>query len=178
MLQCGAVWCGALQCVSVLQNLFCLSSRVSICFINLFLCVVVCWNVVQCVVACCSTCICLPSFLFSLSAAVCCSILQYVAVCCSVLQCVAMCCSVLQCFAGKYMQWMSRVRHVNEGCHTCQWVRKSHAAYVNTSYHTGKFIKCVQWISHVTDVKESCEWVLSLSRLLKIDGEARGTLKW
>jgi len=85
VLQCFAVCCSVLQCVSNMNkshmNEF---GRVGV---NKWT------SVVQCVVVCCSVLQCV---------AVCHSVLQCGAVCSSMMQCVAMSCNVLQCCHNTY----------------------------------------------------------------------------
>jgi len=113
------------------------------------------------------------------------------AVCCSVLQCVANtsanthygiwdACSTLtathlntytcickiwaaQNHRAMSQIWMRHVTHVNESCHTYEWVMShiwiSHVTHMNESFHT-----CTQnrrvisqiWMSHVTNMHEWC----------------------
>ena len=61
--------------------------------------------------------------------------------------------------------WMSRVTHVNESCHTCEWVVSrmwmSHITHVNESCHA-YFL----WMRHDFVVNESClccEWVMTVN---------------
>ena len=115
VLQCVAVCCSVLQCVTR-----CLSCSVLLCvamYCSVLQCVAVCWSVwltVQEVLTSDKHTDLLPLQPIALfdphyrwhqcysmlqSVAVCCSALQCVAVCCSVLQCVAVYCNVLQCSA-------------------------------------------------------------------------------
>ena len=64
--------------------------------------------------------------------------------------------------------WMSHVTHMNESCHTCEWVMShiwmSHVTHVNESCHICEWVMSHIWMSHVTHVNESChtyEWVMS-----------------
>jgi len=64
--------------------------------------------------------------------------------------------------------WMSHVAHMNESCHTYEWVMShiwmSHAAHMNESCHTYEWVMPHIWLSHVTHMTESCrtyEWVMS-----------------
>jgi len=64
--------------------------------------------------------------------------------------------------------WMSPVTHVDEPCHTCEWVMSimwmSHVTHVNESCHTCERAMLRTWMSHVTHIDKSChahEWVMS-----------------
>jgi len=54
---------------------------------------------------------------------------------------------------------MSHVTHMNESCHTCQWVIPhiwmSHVTHVNESCHTYEWVMWHIWTSHVTRMNES-----------------------
>ena len=58
--------------------------------------------------------------------------------------------------------WMSHVTHDNESCHTCEWVMS--LTHVDESCHTCAWVMSHMTMSHVTHVNESChtcEWVMS-----------------
>jgi len=62
----------------------------------------------------------------------------------------------------------SHVAHMNESCHTYEWVtlliRMSHVTHVNESCHTYKWVMSHIWMSHSTHMNESrhtFEWVMS-----------------
>ena len=64
--------------------------------------------------------------------------------------------------------WMSHVTHMNESCHTYQWVMSqlwmSHVTHTNESCHTYRWVMSQLWMSHVTHTNESCHtyrWVMS-----------------
>ena len=106
MLQCVAVCCSVLQCVTKQST----TTRHTRPVTNLkssvthqksvLQCVAVWCSVLQCVAVCCSVLQCVVVYCNVLQCvAVCCSVLQSVAECCSVLQCAAVCCSVLRCVA-------------------------------------------------------------------------------
>jgi len=64
--------------------------------------------------------------------------------------------------------WMSRVTHMNESCHTCEWVVShmwmSRVTQMNELWHRYEWVMSLQWMSHVTPMNESChsyEWVMS-----------------
>ena len=56
--------------------------------------------------------------------------------------------------------WMVHVTHVNESCHTYQWVMShtsmSHVTHINESCYAYECIISHTWMSHVTHVNESC----------------------
>ena len=63
---------------------------------------------------------------------------------------------------------MSHVTHMNESCHTHEWVMShiwmSHVTHMNESCHTHEWVMSHTWMSHVTHINESChthEWVMS-----------------
>ena len=122
MLQCVAVCCSVLQCVTNSQ----IHMNIHIYTITKILfheetahfmqhkqCVAVCCSVLQCVAVCHELTVSYGNSPIHAAQAVCCSVLQCVAAVCSVccsalhhvaavcclLQCVAVCCSVLQCAA-------------------------------------------------------------------------------
>jgi len=58
--------------------------------------------------------------------------------------------------------WMSHVAHMNESCHTCEWVM-SHT-WMNESCHTHEWVMSHIWIRHATPMKGSCHayrWFMS-----------------
>jgi len=71
--------------------------------------------------------------------------------------------------------WMSHVVHLNESCHTREWVMSHtwmcHVTHENTSCHIHERVMSYTWLSHVTHMNESChtrntsghthEWVMS-----------------
>ena len=64
--------------------------------------------------------------------------------------------------------WMSHVTHMNESCHTYEWVMSHiwmrHVTNMNESCHTYECVMSHIWMSHVTHMNESCqtyEWVMS-----------------
>ena len=63
---------------------------------------------------------------------------------------------------------MSHVSHVNESCHTYDWVMShiwmGHVTHMNESCHTYEWVMAHIWMSHVSHMNESChtyEWVMS-----------------
>ena len=56
--------------------------------------------------------------------------------------------------------WMSHVTHMNESCHTYEWVMShiwmSHVTHMNESRHTYEWVMSHIWMSHVTYMNESC----------------------
>ena len=65
--------------------------------------------------------------------------------------------------------WMSRVTHMNESCHTYEWVTShiwmSHVTLMNESCHTYEWVMSHIWMSHVTHMNESChtyEWLIHM----------------
>ena len=57
--------------------------------------------------------------------------------------------------------WMSHVTHMNESCHTYEWVMShiwmSHTTHMNASTsHTYEWVMFHIWMSHVTHMNESC----------------------
>ena len=64
--------------------------------------------------------------------------------------------------------WMSHVTHMNESCHTYEWVMShiwmSHVTHMNEVCHTYEWVLSQIWMSLVTHMIESChtyEWVMS-----------------
>jgi len=72
---------------------------------------------------------------------------------------------------------MSHVPHVNESCHTCEWLMShiwlshfthewhvwiSHVTHMNESRHTHKWVMSHTWASHVSHMScHTYEWVMS-----------------
>jgi len=63
---------------------------------------------------------------------------------------------------------MSHVTHMNESCHTYEWVMShvwmGHVTHMTESCHTYEWVMSHIWMSHVTRMNESCrayEWVMS-----------------
>jgi len=63
---------------------------------------------------------------------------------------------------------MSHVTHMNESCHTYEWVMShiwmSHVTHINEPCHTYQWVMSHIWMSHVTHKNEPChtyEWVMS-----------------
>ena len=63
---------------------------------------------------------------------------------------------------------MSHVTHINEPCHTYEWVMShiwmSHVTHMNEPCHTYEWVMSHMRMSHVTYMNESChtyEWVMS-----------------
>jgi len=89
---------------------------------------------------------------------------------------------------------MSHVTHMNESCHTYEWVMSriwmSHVTHMNESWHTYEWIMPHIWMSHVADVNESSHiWMRDVtygysrfqswcSRLLRCVIESRHTHEW
>jgi len=70
---------------------------------------------------------------------------------------------------------MSHVTHMNESCHTYEWVIShtwmSHVTHMNKSCHTYKWVMSHIWISHVTHMNQSrhtYEWVISHIRMSNV----------
>ena len=64
--------------------------------------------------------------------------------------------------------WIYHVSHMNESCHTHQWVMVhiwiNHVTRMNQSCHTYEWVMVHIWMIHVTHNNESChtyEWVMS-----------------
>ena len=69
--------------------------------------------------------------------------------------------------------WVSHVTHMNETCHTNEWVMphiwRSHVTHMNASCHTFAWVMSHTWTSHVTHMHVSRhthwlperEWVMS-----------------
>ena len=56
--------------------------------------------------------------------------------------------------------WLSHVTHMNESCHTYEWVMShiwmSPVTHTNESCHTYEWVMSHIWMSHVTHTNESC----------------------
>ena len=75
--------------------------------------------------------------------------------------------------------WMSHVAHMNESCHTYEWVMShiwmshvartyewviSHITHMNESCRMDEWVMSHKWMSHVAHMNESCrtyQWVVS-----------------
>jgi len=58
------------------------------------------------------------------------------------------------CKVPAYFWWISHVTHLNESCHTFEWVMPhtwmSHVTHLNESYHAHKWIASHAWKNHAT----------------------------
>jgi len=95
-LQCLAVCCSVLQCVTGNGGQFLWTLEEACCSCcSVLQCLAVCSSVSQSAALCCSVLHCAAACCSVLqSAAVCCRVLQHAAGCCSVLRGIAVCCSV------------------------------------------------------------------------------------
>ena len=81
--------------------------------------------------------------------------------------CVFVCMRACMCVC-KRERVREHVTHVNEACHTYEWVMwhiwMSHVTHVNECCHTYESVMAYIWMSHVTCMDESCHtygWVMS-----------------
>jgi len=71
-----------------------------------------------------------------------------------------------------HTKWMSHVTHMNESCHTYEWVIShvwmSHVTRMNESSHTYEWVMSHVWMSRVTRMNESChtyKWIIKGSKI-------------
>ena len=172
------VWCGSCRCCSVLQCVavaFSILQRVIMsckepCMYDVALAgVAVCCSMLQCVAVCCS----MLQYVAVSWQAPCMyvmwllPVLQYVAACCRVLQHVAVCTATWTLFkkrvlyvCGVAFAGPPGACHVNESCHTLEWVMSHiwmrHVTHVNESSCTSEYVMSHARISHVTHRNTSC----------------------
>ena len=81
--------------------------------------------------------------------------------------------------------WMGHVTHMNESCHTYAWVmshiRMHHVTHMNKSCYTYECVMSHIWMSHVTYMNASChtyEWVMSHIRITVLNVLAQNPRNW
>ena len=70
---------------------------------------------------------------------------------------------------------MSHVTHLNESCHTYEWVMSqiwmSHGTHMNELCHLYEWVLLHIWMSHVTRIHESCytyTWIISHTWMIHV----------
>ena len=90
-------------------------------------------------------------------------------------------------YVGDTTAWMSHVTHMNESCHTYEWVMShtwmSHVTHMNETQHTSEWVMLHIWMRLSTLPNESCytyEWDSAHFRMSHVShmNKARHEAEW